>query len=198
MLVGLLDHGTKRQPSLSLGKETIPILKGAQVESRCQEEADCVVDELVVRVRIVTKKCNFGLMLDSAEEYIRGIGSRVGAVEDPIILFKNGQGRVAIQLGQLIEDDQRGHPGMPSLDGQVIRYLQCNVDGCIQGGEACSLDVKQALVVVLGTCIHRIDCHLLRPHQGDSRIRNHPRVVGVDGMHVNSVCSQIGGAAEWG
>jgi hypothetical protein len=188
----------KRQPSLSLGKEMILILERAQVEACCQEEADCVIDELAVRVQIATKKCNFGTILDSPEEYFRGIGSQVRAAEDLIILFKNGRGGVAIQLGQLVEDDQRGHPGMPSLDGWVIRHLERNVDGCIQGGEACSLDVEQALVVVLATCKHCVNLCLFHPHQGDGRIRNHPRVVGVDEMHVNSICPQIGGAAEWG
>jgi hypothetical protein len=98
----------------------IPILKGAQVEACRQEEADHVVDELAVRVRIATKKCNFGAILNFPEEYFRGIGSQVGAAKDPIVLFENGRGRVAIQLGQLIKDDQPGHPGMPSLDGWVI------------------------------------------------------------------------------
>jgi hypothetical protein len=119
-LEGLLDHGTKCQPSLSLGKETIPISEGAQVEACCQEEADRVVDELAVPVPIATKKWDFDAILDLPEEYFRGISSRVAAAEDPIALFDNGRGRVAIQLGQLIKDDQRGHPGVPSLDGQVI------------------------------------------------------------------------------
>jgi hypothetical protein len=82
-LEGLLDHGTKRHPSLSLGKEMIPILEGAQVEARCQEEADCVVDEQAVCVRIATKKCDFGAILDLPEDYFWEIGSRVRAVEDP-------------------------------------------------------------------------------------------------------------------
>ncbi len=75
MLEGLLDHGTKRQPSLSLRKETIPILEGAQVEACCQEEVDCVIDELAVRVRIATKKCNLSAIPDAPEEYFQGIGS---------------------------------------------------------------------------------------------------------------------------
>ncbi len=103
-----------------MGKETIPILEGAQVEARRQEEADCVIDELAVRVRIATKKCNFGAILDLSVEYFRGIGSRIRAAEDLIALFENGWGGVATQLGQLVEDDQRGHSGVPSLDGWVI------------------------------------------------------------------------------
>jgi hypothetical protein len=98
----------------------IPILEGAQVEAHCQEEADCVIDELAVRVRIATKKCNFGAILDSPEEYFQGIGSQVRAAEDLIVLFKNGWGGVAIQLRQLVKDDQRGHPDVPFLDGWVI------------------------------------------------------------------------------
>jgi hypothetical protein len=117
---GLLDHGTKRQPSLSLGKETIPILEGVQAEARHQEEADCVIDELEIRVRIATKKCNFSTILNLPEEYFQGIGSRVRAAEDLIVLFKNGWGGVAIQLRQLVKDDQRGHPDVPFLDGWVI------------------------------------------------------------------------------
>jgi hypothetical protein len=85
---------------------------------------------------------------------------------------------------------------VPSLDGWVIRHLERNVDGCVQGSEACLLGVEQALVVVLATCKRHIDSCLFHPCQGDGRIRNHPRVVGVNGMHVNSICSWIGGAAE--
>ena len=60
------------------------------------------------------------------------------------------------------------------------------------------LDVEQALVVVLATCKCCVDRHLFHPCQGDGRIRNYPRVIGVDGTHVNGVCLRIGEAAEWG
>ncbi len=71
----LLNEATQFNPCLGDWQESVPLLEGSNVQARGQEEADCVVDQLAIRVWVITQNCNLSAIFDVTEEDFGGIGS---------------------------------------------------------------------------------------------------------------------------
>jgi hypothetical protein len=66
-------------------EQTIPFLKHTDVQTRSEEEADRVHNDLPIGVRIATDDGNFGTILDTTKENFGGVGGRIWATEFYII-----------------------------------------------------------------------------------------------------------------
>jgi hypothetical protein len=87
MLKGLLDYPAEFYPRFCALGKLVPILKCTDVQSRGEEEADCVHDQLLVSVEVFPQQCCLGAFLDVAEKNFGGISSQ-RASEDVIICFQ--------------------------------------------------------------------------------------------------------------
>ncbi len=127
-----LDKCPQCNPHLLHISEVVPFLKWPLVKSSGEKEADCIIYQLAIGVRVVAHDCNFGAILDVLEENFRGIGGGILAAKSCIVELHHSRSQQAIYHGQLIQNFPRGHARMPSLDGWVIQYLECTVDLCVK------------------------------------------------------------------
>ncbi len=80
-----LDKRPQRNPRLLHIGEAVPFLEQPLVQSSGEEEADCIIDQLAICVRVVAHDCNFGAILDAPEENFGGIGGRILAAKSCIV-----------------------------------------------------------------------------------------------------------------
>jgi len=73
-LKSVSDQSSELDPSLQCLCQLVPIFERADLQTRGEEEADRVGDELFVGVRILTEQRFFGAFFDAAEEDFGSIG----------------------------------------------------------------------------------------------------------------------------
>jgi hypothetical protein len=168
----LLNEAMQFDPCLGDWQESVPLLEGPNVQARGQEEADPIVDQLAICVWVITQNCNLNAIFDATEEDFGGIGSSILAAKRNIVEFQGRQSRLAIDLGQLIQNFAGHHTRMQSNDGRIIADLEGIINAGIKHGEACVFDVLHQLEVMLLLGKRSIDCSLLR-------VRQRRKVVGV-------------------
>jgi hypothetical protein len=74
-LKGLLDYPAELYPHFRTLGKLVPILECTDVQSRGEEEADRVHDQLLVGVGVFPQQCCLGTFLDVAEKNFGGISS---------------------------------------------------------------------------------------------------------------------------
>ncbi len=102
---------------------------------------DCIVNQLAIRVEILTQNCNLGAIFDATEENFGGIGCRILAAECHIVEFHGRRSWLAVDIGQLVQTFVHSHACMPSNDGQIVECLEGIIDAYIECGETSTLDV---------------------------------------------------------
>ncbi len=85
MLKCFLDEQLQGNPRLIGDSQTVPFLKQTLVYNSCEEETDHIVNQLPIRLWILTQDGNLGANFDAAEEHFEGIGGRIRAAERNII-----------------------------------------------------------------------------------------------------------------
>ena len=70
----VLNQSSELDPSLRCLCQLVPIFERADIQTRGEEEADRVGDELLVGVRILTEQRFFGAFFDAAEEDFGSVG----------------------------------------------------------------------------------------------------------------------------
>ncbi len=119
-LKGLLDYPAEIYPRFcGLGK-LVPILECMDVHSRGEEEADCVHDQLLVSVGVISQKRYLGAFLDAAEKNFGGISGQRWASEDVIVCFQGRWGWLPVGRTELIQNINHSHPCVPSLNSWVL------------------------------------------------------------------------------
>jgi hypothetical protein len=80
-----LDKCPQRNPCLLHVSEAVPFLKRPLIQSSGEEEADRIIYQLVIGVRVVAHDHNFSAILDAPEENFGGICSRKLAAKSCIV-----------------------------------------------------------------------------------------------------------------
>ena len=111
------------------------------LQTRGEEEADRVGDQLFVDVGILPYQCFLGAFLDAAEKNFGGIGGRCWASEDIVVGFKGCRGGLSVYPAELIENTNHSHSRMPSPNVWIVRYFEGSVDACVKGRKTRAFDI---------------------------------------------------------
>ncbi len=79
--------------------------------------------------------------------------------------FPTRPGGLAIDVGELIENNSNSHSRMPSMDAGIGQHLKCIIDTCIECREASTLDILHWQEIVLLAIERRVNGGLFRPGQ---------------------------------
>ncbi len=115
-----LDQRAKCDPGLGGWQQVIPFLGRPDVQAGSQEETDCIVDQLQIRVWVAAQKWNLGTIFDMPKKHFWCIGCQILATESSVIDFLHSRHGLAIDAGELIKNILNSHSCMPSTDAGII------------------------------------------------------------------------------
>jgi hypothetical protein len=120
--------------------QMVPFFKRTLVYTSREEETDCIVNQLAIRVWILIQDGNLGAIFDAAEEHFGGIGGRIRAAN--VTSFNS----IAAGVGWLqIEDNWskilRTVMPVPARHGWAVQNLKCIVHARIECIEIRLFDV---------------------------------------------------------
>ena len=92
----------------------ISFFKCPDIKPCREEEANRILQELTISVRITAKDGNLRTILDATKQYFRSVGSQINTAKSSVVQFHGGRCGLARNGQELVENLANTHSGMPS------------------------------------------------------------------------------------